>query len=352
MKKEWSKYADKGLSGLANMGNTCFINSCFQILSHTYEFSEFIDDGTFLKRLSGHKEKKYAVDCFLIIEYYKLHKMIWGKNCIVSPGSFLKTIQNVARQKQLSLFTGFNQNDISEFLLFVLDCFHNALRREVIMNIKGTPENNEDKMAIECYKTIKNMYSKEYSEIIKFFSCVQMSRIMSVDDKTVLSTNSEPLYILNLPIPKMKEPSLYDCIDLYCEEEKLEGDNAWYNEEIKEKQDVIKQTVFWNLPKILIIDLKRFTHTGLKIQVPIDIPLEADFSKYVYGYDKAKNKYELYGICNHMGSTLGGHYTAFVKNANEKWYLYNDTDVKEIDIEKTLNKNYAYCLFYRKKVEV
>jgi ubiquitin C-terminal hydrolase len=58
MKKEWSKYADKGLSGLANMGNTCFINSCFQILSHTYEFSEFIDDGTFLKRLSGHKEKK------------------------------------------------------------------------------------------------------------------------------------------------------------------------------------------------------------------------------------------------------------------------------------------------------
>ena len=93
-------------------------------------------------------------------EYYKLHKMIWGKNCIVSPGSFLRTIQNVARQKQLSLFTGFNQNDISEFLLFVLDCFHNALRREVIMNIKGTPENNEDKMAIECYKTIKNMYSK------------------------------------------------------------------------------------------------------------------------------------------------------------------------------------------------
>ena len=53
-----------------------------------------------------------------------------------------------------------------------------------------------------------------------------------------------------------------------------------------------------------------------------------------------------------MGSTLGGHYTAFVKNANRKWYLYNDTDVKEIDIEKTLNKNYAYCLFYRKKVEV
>ncbi len=125
MKATWKKYEDKGLSGLSNMGNTCFVNSCFQVLSHTYEVSELIEDGTFTKRLSAHHEKKYAVDCFLLLEYYKLHKLMWEKNCVVSPGSFIKTIHNVAKHKNQELFMGWNQNDVSEFLLFVIDGFHN-----------------------------------------------------------------------------------------------------------------------------------------------------------------------------------------------------------------------------------
>ena len=65
----------------------------------------------------------------------------------------------------------------------------------------------------------------------------------------------------------------------------------------------------------------------------VDFPLKnLDLSKYVVGYDKNSFKYDLYGICNHSGGSAGGYYTAYVKNANDKWYLFNDTNVDEVNL--------------------
>jgi Ubiquitin C-terminal hydrolase len=67
------------------------------------------------------------------------------------------------------------------------------------------------------------------------------------------------------------------------------------------------------------------------------------------GYKTDNCMYDLYGICNHSGSVLGGHYTSFIQNANGKWYHFNDTEITEIQNLQKLITPKAYCFFYRKK---
>ena len=318
--ERFETYKDLGLTGLANVGNSCYLNSCMQILSHTYEFNEFLKKTNYKGKLN----RKH--DSVLLLEWDKLREMMWKENCTIAPLGFVQAVKKVAHLKKKELFTGYAQNDLPEFLMFIIDCFHNSLMREVEMTINGKQSNEQDKMAFECYKMMKNMYKKEYSEMLNIFYGIHVSNISSVKNGKILAMRPEPFSTISLPIPKKRETSIYECMDLYCEKERMEGDNAWYNEKTKEKEDIDKGIRFWSLPNILIIDLKRFDMCGRKLRQQVQCPLEnIDFSKYVDGYNSSSYIYDMYAICNHTGGLMGGHYTAFIKNANSKWYLFNDT---------------------------
>ena len=356
-------YKDKGLSGLANLGNTCYVNSCLQLLSHTYEFNDFLskNNGEYKSRLNS------KVDSVLLHEWDKLRTMMWADNCIISPGGFVSAMQKIARIKNMDIFSGFQQNDVAEFLMFLMDCFHIALAREVEMKVRGVAHNAIDRTAKECYEMMTNMYKKQYSEVLNIFYGVQVSLIEPLQSPapnsgecTVLSRKPEPFCILNLSFPcngtnPFKAVSLFECMEHHCVPEVLSGDNAWFNETTGKKQDVQKRLSFWSLPNVLVIVLKRFEMTARghtrKIQVPVNVPCgRTDFSKFISGYNKESYVYELFGICNHHGgSPMGGHYTATIKNANGKWYGCNDTVVKEVPLTgDSIVSNLPYCLFYRK----
>ena len=144
-----SSYVGKGRTGLANLGNTCFMNSVLQCLSHTYELNDFLNKKEYQTKL---RKKE---DSLILMEWDKLRIMMWSENCVISPGGFLDAVQKVSRIKNKDLFTGYAQNDFSEFLVFVMECFHNSILREVDMTIKGDILTSTDELAQKCFNMIK-----------------------------------------------------------------------------------------------------------------------------------------------------------------------------------------------------
>ena len=338
--------SERGLSGLINFGNTCYMNSAIQCLSNIAILRDYFLSKSFVEDLDKNKD-----EFGLVVQWYKLMNGIWEKNCIISPQSFRREVRILALKQGMNLnLVGNGQNDVQEFLGFLIDSMHRCLSKKVDMTISGKIKNDLDKKAFEAMKSWKLFFKDDYSFFINQFYSQHSSSIYDLD-KNLMSTNYDPVCYYTLPILEDDENiiNLYDCFDLYTSFELMDSDNKWYNEKKKEYINCYKQIKFWNTPKILIIVLKRFSNDGSKNTELIDFPIrDLNLNKYCVGYGKNKNIFDLYAISNHIGSLNSGHYYAYCRNENGKWYNYNDTSVTEISEEEIISEN-AYCLFYIKK---
>lgn len=63
----------------------------------------------------------------------------------------------------------------------------------------------------------------------------------------------------------------------------------------------------------------------------VDFPLVGlDLQKHVEGPGPVP-LYDLYGVVNHYGALLGGHYTAYVRHAiTGEWLCYDDSRVSKV----------------------
>jgi len=147
--------------------------------------------------------------------------------------------------------------------------------------------------------------------------------------------------------------NLSDCLSLFLKPEKLSPDDLWFCPQCKEQQQATKKFDLWNLPKIVVVHLKRFYYSRNireKIEIPIKFPTEKlDLRQYVTNKQPQKTVYDLCGVVNHAGGLGGGHYTAFAKNKiDQKWYLFNDQSTKEVDDDTPITRA-AYLLFYMQR---
>lgn len=152
------------------------------------------------------------------------------------------------------------------------------------------------------------------------------------------SVTKEPFFTLSLDIENGMIRDVEDALKNYFEPEQLE------------EVEARKLVALEQLPKILVLRLKRFSHntvTGALTKVNrvmpfgerLEIPLNA-------GCGRGKT-YELIGVVTHLGKDLAaGHYTCDVKIDDEMgWYSCDDSKVHKVHVSRVMRKQ-AYLLFY------
>eukprot|EP01088_Endostelium_zonatum_P017887 TRINITY_DN5525_c0_g1_i1.p1 TRINITY_DN5525_c0_g1~~TRINITY_DN5525_c0_g1_i1.p1 ORF type:complete len:392 (-),score=137.79 TRINITY_DN5525_c0_g1_i1:118-1293(-) len=161
-------------------------------------------------------------------------------------------------------------------------------------------------------------------------------------------------------VPEGDKMTLANCFELFMQKETLGADNPWYCNKCKEHKQASKKFDLWELPRILVVHLKRFSfeessNRREKIETYIDFDIdELDLTKYIQSEAQRKaghGKYVLYAVSNHYGGLGGGHYTAYGFNHRENgWYKYDDSSVSSVNKE-SVKTSAAYVLFYRRKEE-
>ncbi|XP_029431561.1 ubiquitin carboxyl-terminal hydrolase 8 [Rhinatrema bivittatum] len=331
------------LTGLRNLGNTCYMNSVLQCLCNTPCLAEYFHKNNYQddinrSNLLGHKGE-------VAEEFGIIMKALWaGQYKYVSPRDFKVTIGKINDQ-----FAGYSQQDSQELLLFLMDGLHEDLNKAD--NRKRYKE--EDNEIADDFKAAEQAWLKHKqlneSIIVALFQGQFKSTVQCLSCHKKSRTFEAFMY-LSLPLASTSKYSLQDCLKLFSKEEKLTDNNRFYCSHCKTRRDSLKKIEIWKLPPVLLVHLKRFSYEGRwkqKLQTYVDFPLESlDLSQYVIGPKNNLKRYNLFAVSNHYGGLDGGHYTAYGRNAaKQRWFKFDDQDVSEISTS-SVKSSAAYILFY------
>mmetsp|Transcript_18398 Transcript_18398/g.33091 ORF Transcript_18398/g.33091 Transcript_18398/m.33091 type:complete len:952 (-) Transcript_18398:22-2877(-) len=191
-----------GLMGLQNLGNTCFMNSALQCLSHIKPLTDYFIAGQYKDDLNvsnplGSKNAKVAK------AYAHLVKTLWLDTLSsFAPWNFKGAIGDFA-----PVFHGFQQHDSQEMLSYTLDALHEDLNR-----VKVKPYTSEISREGLTEDELANGYWAQFqsrnSSIVSDLMYGQYRSEVTCPECSNVSLAFDPFLMLSVSVPAITTKSI------------------------------------------------------------------------------------------------------------------------------------------------
>ncbi|XP_043274573.1 ubiquitin carboxyl-terminal hydrolase 36 [Venturia canescens] len=306
-------------AGMYNVGNTCYLNSTLQALFHVPALVNWLlSDSHHTSKCEQNDGGGECLTCAVAKTLQFSHEK---SGSAIKPFYICNKLKLICR----TMVPG-QQEDAHEFLRYLLE----GMERAYLARHRATKLDS---------------YSKETTPVNQIFGGYIRTEVKCLQCRHVSTTFQ---HFQDLLVDIRKASTLDEALQSYFSREELDN-NDYKCEACKRRVPATKQFSLERPPKVLCVQLKRFSVLGGKISRHIGFKQTVDMGPYLRrepGEPARHLNYKLMSMVTHMGPSVNcGHYTAVAQVSTGQYYSFDDSCVRSINLGNVLNTN-AYIMMF------